>query len=734
MDCENRVVEKLGALTAVLTADETLLVSLSNKGTVNRGKKDLDKMREEISFPPESQPDGDGLLVKIGGEAMVTLRKQLTDCTCDCPSMSVCRHIITAFFYCREYYANARETENGAVAEREKNVIENAEPLPASVVSEAFVQTDGKTSANVLMKKLADFSSVRSLDETLLVSLSNKGTVNRGKKDLDKMREEISFSPEFQPDGDGVLVKIGEEATVTVRKQAADCTCDCPSMSVCRHIVTALFYCKAYYEQNAGTAGDAGVTAVGSTSGARENPAVPEKTDCNSFPELNALLETGPSGECEGLKKLVGKKDYVTLVRAVRKKNEAVFLYGDFLQVQLKSQDVLVYFPKERSIEGSVCSCKASGYCRHKKYALVAYAMWERGLFLPLEEETRELTEKERDDLTQAAEQIAGYLDKGLSSLPREVVREMERRYIRTYDMKLYELANEFKLLSGELNAYFSRNIAFSNTRTMHLFCRAYNRIAALLRAAGNQSRQMLIGKKREESDTISELQATGLGMAVRITRRQDLFLSVYVYCEDLKEILMISTLRPVTPGESVSHLLSYLYDAGVFWEEELSASRIFSRRFVIKNATVTAGKLSGSKSSSCTLLEQTRPEDVERIAVDDFHSLKERLEERGYQYFQTYSETARIFLIKAADMGEATYNAVTQKLQMRIFDRSGFSILMEIPYDAVTEKAIKMLETEQTRPKFQYMLGSFSLRGGEVEGRFLSGMEDRRIIPLYIK
>ena len=83
--------EELSA--ALLAADENYLVGLSNKGTVNRAKKDLAALTG-----PESMPNGAGVTVKLdGAECFITA--PLGQSRCSCPSGSMCRHRITAILW-----------------------------------------------------------------------------------------------------------------------------------------------------------------------------------------------------------------------------------------------------------------------------------------------------------------------------------------------------------------------------------------------------------------------------------------------------------------------------------------------------------------------------------------------------------------------------------------------------------------------------------------------------------
>ena len=87
-----------GLREALARADEDYLMGLSNKGTVNRGKKDLQ------GYSPLVRIQGEEAVLEAGGETC-TLRPSLGDSVCTCPSRGICRHLITAILWAREQAA-----------------------------------------------------------------------------------------------------------------------------------------------------------------------------------------------------------------------------------------------------------------------------------------------------------------------------------------------------------------------------------------------------------------------------------------------------------------------------------------------------------------------------------------------------------------------------------------------------------------------------------------------------
>ena len=79
----------------------------------------------------------------------------------------------------------------------------------------------------------------------------------------------------------------------------------------------------------------------------------------------------------------------------------------------------------------------------------------------------------------------------------------------------------------------------------MHILCSVYNRTSALLVTENNRKKLMLAGQRQEEKFNLDNIELMGLGASGGLTKRNDLLVTAYFYCKDIKTILSMSTLRP---------------------------------------------------------------------------------------------------------------------------------------------------------------------------------------------
>ena len=76
--------------SALAAVDDAYLAGLSNKGTLNRGKKDMEALTDVTVTP------ADGGIAVQWGDVRCVIREKLGSSTCSCPSSGFCRHRVAA--------------------------------------------------------------------------------------------------------------------------------------------------------------------------------------------------------------------------------------------------------------------------------------------------------------------------------------------------------------------------------------------------------------------------------------------------------------------------------------------------------------------------------------------------------------------------------------------------------------------------------------------------------------
>ena len=91
MDSKNNFLEKLKNL--VSTMDDDYIIGISNKGILNRSKKDLEKVSSiEYSI------NDDNIEFKID-DIVCNIGDEIKNYKCSCPSRSICKHVVMSYLY-----------------------------------------------------------------------------------------------------------------------------------------------------------------------------------------------------------------------------------------------------------------------------------------------------------------------------------------------------------------------------------------------------------------------------------------------------------------------------------------------------------------------------------------------------------------------------------------------------------------------------------------------------------
>lgn len=541
------------------------------------------------------------------------------------------------------------------------------------------------------------------INEEFIVSISNKGIYKRSMKDLEKLGDAIVLSVKEA----GIIAAEIEDVKVELNVNIQKSTCSCPSSSMCRHRIMTLLYLKEFYEKN--------------QMGAEEEPA-PLENPMEEYKELKELTS-------EKALEIIGKKNYNSLISSIFIRDEAFFEYGDMLTVTISAQNVRIFFPKENSIANSMCSCKEKGLCIHKAYAIISYLIKEGKLkeddsFY----ESIEIGEKEKEFIHNLQKFISSIFDRGISGLTGNEISQTDKFYIQAYGLKFFALAEELKSLSSELGFYFTKNISFSNKRMLHNLCTMYNRATALLNVKSSKKKLLLAGQRQEEKFLLSRVNLTGLGAAGTVTKRGDLLLTGYFYCEDLKSILSMSTLRPMDSGVNIMGM----YKMGQVWSNGYSFETVTTSKVVLSEAKLSTGKVSSAQSTVGTVKDKTVTADIENIAADDYQQVREEIKQHKFRYFEPYSSVKNIFLVKCNEIKDIEYDKIEQKLKFLSLDGKGNTITFEIKYNAVSERAIKYFESKRSRVDFEYILGSITEKKGELTGTFISCILDGKVANIF--
>ena len=489
-------------------------------------------------------------------------------------------------------------------------------------------------------------AALASADDAYLIGLSNKGTVNRAKKDLEKS------APAGEAGADFVTVTLGTEQCV-IRSPLGSSTCSCPSSAMCRHRVTAMLWLREQIEETT-------------------EPTVPEFAELRDYPT-------------EKLAKQLGAKRVAGILFRHKSGGGPVLSESTVISGELPWVPATVRLLEP--LEHSTCSCKSKSFCAHKAEALLFW-MLQKG-HCSLQELEPSLSEEGPDPervrgvCRTVREMLSEQLTVGLSRMPDTVCDTVERMASLSHTAGLADLERALRNLHGEYAACFSRSAAFREGELLARLSYAF-RLASAIENAEGEGLKLLAGTFRADYERTEGLKLYLLGFR-DYTGRSGYDGTIYYFLErNTHEFYCYPDQRPVyyersrrRSGQiSLWGLPCTLKDA---WNcaIDLDGPKVSPDRGLSSTAECR-GTYIGPKPP-----RQIIPEDM---ICSDFESLLP-LSTPGRR------ELDRLALIRPKAWEAQPYDAVSQRWSLRLLDGQGRDLWLEVRYQQKEDQVIQALE-----------------------------------------
>ena len=514
-------------------------------------------------------------------------------------------------------------------------------------------------------------------DEEYLIALSNKGTVNRAKKDL------AAAQPVVQNTGEGTITVALGDTVCSIAAPLGSSTCSCPSSTMCRHRITAMLWLKEQAD-----------------APSEEEDCAPEKAaEAQPQEDLSALLTAFPSDQ---LIRQLGERRAAALVQRETAGEGAAIREGSAVTVELPWVPATVRFIVP--LEHSSCTCHSQSFCIHKAEALLTWQL-RRGVVAPesllADSHSNSGSETDRREICASIQDtLMDWMRTGLSRLPASVQDTAERLAGLCHVGGLPALERSMRRLHGELQGYFSHSAAF---RTEGLLRRmsAVWRLAAALQRAQEQEALALAGTFRDEYRAAGKLQLYLLGLrtvdlpsgyAGTVYYFWDMERQCYYTYRDLRPKFYEGRRRP-GPAETI------------VWELPGTLRQAWNCRVNLTDARLSGeGNLSSTAQCRGTLLQKCPPGAVIPAASveEDFSRLLPRSQPGR-------DELHRLAILRPARWERQAYNQVEQRFTLRLMDSGGRDIWLTVRYrdwekdvvEALEELARRWEQTPDLRPVF---------------------------------
>ena len=490
-------------------------------------------------------------------------------------------------------------------------------------------------------------TALQAADDDYLIGLTNKGTVNRAKKDL-------SASPpsRCEPEGETVKVTVGDAVcTIAVPLGASKCTC--PSSSLCRHRVSAILWLRE-----------------NSSSQAEEKTVLPEFQQLRRYPADKLLRELGPS-RCR------------RIAQRVQAGEGPGIAVSSVISVDLPWIPATVRLLEP--MEHSTCSCHSKKWCVHKSEALAFWLLRENILevqcFLAQKESNWDLPE---------IHAVAGVVEStllelmavGVSRVEPGVRTTLERLASQCHTARLPDLERALHRVQGELGACFARSATYRDRALLQKITRAC-RLASLLQTATEENISCLAGKFRDQYDAVGNLKLYLLGVR-RILGHGAYTGKIYYFLD--REDFSFYTFRHMRPRNAQGASGKKAGDPAP-WNLPCTLTQAWNQAMDLNGARVNAyGVLSASDQCAATLQGKMHPRKVvpESLLVRDFEALIPLSDGANGEC---------LALIAPKAYRRQPFDSVRQVYSMVLLDEHGRDLWLEVRYSWEESGVVSMLE-----------------------------------------
>lgn len=495
-------------------------------------------------------------------------------------------------------------------------------------------------------------AALAAADEAYLIGLSNKGTVNRAKKDLAALA-----APQLQVEGQEAEVRMGD-VVCRIRAPLGDSSCSCPSSGICRHRIAAILWLQQQTEENE-----------------PPPPPAPSFEGLRAFPPEQLARKVGP----KRLAELLTRRDAGA--------GPVITAGGSTITVELPWMPATVRLLEP--LEHSSCSCHSQGLCMHKAQALLCWQL-DQGLADP--DSLAALCPAQEGPDPETARQVCGevcraltaQLTTGLSRLPPETCETVERLAALAHTASLASLERALRALQEEYTACFARSAAFRDSSFLRRFSLAFQ-LAAAMEWADQPLLQALAGKFREDYLPAGRLELYLLGYR-DVTGQSGYAGTIYYFWErEAKRFYTYSDLRPTFYEGSARRRT----DAAP-WGLPCTLRQAWKHALDLTNARANAeGGLSATTQCAAALLGALSPDAVvpPQALCTDFSVLLDQHSLPGAP------EAERLALVLPARCEPQPYDRVRQTFSLRLLDDEDRDLWVEVRYKKQEQPVVETLE-----------------------------------------
>lgn len=512
------------------------------------------------------------------------------------------------------------------------------------------------------------------IDETLLISLANRGIYKRSVKDL-----ETGSVPQINIGEESLEAHFEDDAVSCFTSEFESATCSCPSKKYCRHRILTLLYIVENENE-----------LFGDTGGAVET--VFDNSKFLSLP-VNELLDK------------ISEKDL-----------ESILFRFDFgLEIDIKEQNrLIISFPDENCvtsfaaeeplISSNCSSCRDEEFCVHRAEALIHYLIQHGKLTFEELKEQEKFTSIEIP-LLQIKSLLTDIIERGLARLPESIINSLEQEAIICKNHQIPEIESRLRTIQKMISDYFSGSVTFSARDLRNRICSLSNRIDAVNRGSSTSR------KARSFYGTVPPLTLHAAG-AEKWASASYAGITFYFFSPELNRWFTFSQSRPTYYGTAP---IEAEYNSVTVGEQFFSTQQFSTSEIRFRNLKVNHDYRISSSSETKAVIFRDSSLLTTAANFTSWPELFNSVREWFSEETDERTPNGNLAVITPVSYGDISFDEINQRYRMELRDQEDRTLAVTVQHSENSKAMVANLKTLSQNKPAGALFGKLSLYNSEL-------------------
>ena len=539
-------------------------------------------------------------------------------------------------------------------------------------------------SKNNFLEKLKNL--VSTMDDDYIIGISNKGILNRSKKDLEK-----SPSIEYSINEDNIEFKI-DDIVCNIGYEIKNYKCSCPSRNICKHVVMSYLYLINHKNE---------------IFGEDSNNNGEEEEIKNDFSKLREY-------PLEEIKKEIGDKSFGDIIKRISFGVKYELTEGSIIKIDFGEEECVVKLLDD--IENSVCSCKSKELCRHKAEALILYKLEKGDITLEdLKAYEKKIKFVDEETIKKASFEIRKSIEEimitGLARCSQSTLDKINNMAVICHNYDLPNFEKNLRDISKEISLYFNKNASFTKKKLLRKLTNVYTNTFILENTTDLSKLTELIGEFKSSYYEIPIIELYGVSSENWISKSGYEGTTYYFYENKRKKWFTYTSAMPIFYDNTPYNNYYRRTNAYAPWGLNCKIEELSRINFKLVHGKINSqNRLSSSSETKGMVIGKSNLSDLE---IQDylFDNWKTLIDKKLNSY---NNESIDIIFLKVKEFGECSFDKINQTLNLPIYDEEKNIINIKVQFSSKTKSMIRVLErlSKKNPPLF---LGRVFISEGEI-------------------